>query len=503
MKRIRSAVAVLLAFASLSAIFFSGCTQEKDSVSDIDIVYWRSGLGKEWIEDMVDAFNKSQSTYKAHLTPTPDGERFPNEIRRGAKYNSVDLYMTGCSNFYDYIEYLEPLNDLLDSKVEGEAITIGEKIDSKFMEDYDGKYYSISYGGGWEGIVCNAAFIPQDTVINTTNELEEIVIDLAAENIVPFIHYNNNFGGYWNRVYSVWQAQYDGYDYYINHFLPLTDEQGNSPSKEILMREDGRKAVLDVLSALVSHNYVFSGSNSISFSTAQTNFINGKAAMMVNGSWMQNEMKTTDSKYKEFYTIRTPIISSIVDTFEGADKGMDDAHLSEIVTKIDNGVAYSEAEYGCSEATYLRLKESRNLTGANFTGLKAAIPNYAVGKEGAKEFLRFFCSDEMIEAYTNKLHIIRPIQYSDGREYDTSGWSTFERSQLKFRNCVPIVEFYYKDSILFKHGGASYYGGINIVEKLSNRESMDHWSAAKIWSEMMNTFDKDFDKYCLNVGIAK
>lgn len=149
---------------------------------------------------MVEAFNKSQSTYVAHLTVSSDGERFPNEITRGAKYNSVDLYMTGCSNFYDYIEYVEPLNDFLNTKAEGESIPIGEKIDYTFMEDYDGKYYSISYGGGWEGIVCNAAFVPQDTVINTTDELEQVVIELDAENIVPFIHYENNFGGYWNRV---------------------------------------------------------------------------------------------------------------------------------------------------------------------------------------------------------------------------------------------------------------------------------------------------------------
>lgn len=501
MKKIRSVLAVLLALASFSAVFFSGCTRKHDSVSDIEIVYWKSGLGKEWIEDMVEAFNKSQSTYVAHLTVSSDGERFPNEITRGAKYNSVDLYMTGCSNFYDYIEYVEPLNDFLNTKAEGESIPIGEKIDYTFMEDYDGKYYSISYGGGWEGIVCNAAFVPQDTVINTTDELEQVVIELDAENIVPFIHYENNFGGYWNRVYSVWQAQYDGYDYYTNNFLTLTDEQGNSPSKEVLMREDGRKAVLDVLATLVPYNYVFSGSNSLTFSSAQTNFINGKAAMMVNGSWMQNEMKTTDSSYKDFYTIRTPIISSIVDTFEGADKGMKDSVLSKIITKIDNGVPYSQGEYGCSEATYLRLKEARNLTGANFTGMKVAVPNYAVGKEGALEFMRFFCSDEMIEAYTNELHIIRPIKYSDGREYDTSDWSLFERSQLKFRGCVPIVEFYHKDSPLFKHGGASYYAGINIVEKLSSRD--DYMGVTDIWNQMQTTFNKDFDTYCLNAGIAK
>ena len=502
MKRIKSVSVLLLALCMVSPLFLSGCRKTANSTTDVEIVYWRSGLGGEWIEDVVNMFNESQSTYVAHLTSTTDGERFSNEIKRGAKYNSVDLYLTGCPNFYDYIEYVEPLNSLLKSSVEGESKTIGEKLDMAFMEDYDGTYYAIPYGGGWEGIVCNAAFIPQSTVINTTDDLEAVVIELAAQDITPFIHYSNSFGGYWNRVYTVWQAQYDSYNYYVNNFLTLTDEEGNSPSKEVLMREDGRKAVLDVLESIVSYNYVYSGSNSISFTTAQTNFINGAAAMMVNGSWMQNEMKSTDSEYKEFYTIRTPIISSIVETFEGADKNMSNSKLSGIITKIDNDVPYSESEYGCSEATYKRISDARNLMGANFTGHKMAIPNYAVGKEGAKEFIRFFCSDEIIEYYTNKLHIIRPIAYSDGKEYDTTGWSTFELSQLDFRGSTPVVEFYYKDSVLFKHGGASYYAKVNIVSKLSGRGT-DYWDADTIWGNMMTTFDKNFDTYCLNAGIGK
>lgn len=501
MKQIKTVIVLLLSVCMLFATGLAGCSSKPDSATDVEIVYWRSGLGDEWITEMVKAFNESQSEYVAHLTTTPDGERFPNEIARGAKYNSVDLYLTGCSNFYDFVEYLEPINDVLESTIPGESRTIGDKLDKTFMENYDGTYYAITYGGGWEGIVCNAAFIPQDTVINTTDELEAVVIELDAQDIVPFIHYQNSFGGYWNRVYTIWQAQYDGYDYYLNNFLTLTDENGKSPSKEILMREDGRRKVLDVLESIVSPNYVFSGSNSISFTTAQTHFINGAAAMMVNGSWMQNEMKTTDSTYKEFYTIRPPVISSIVETFEGADKNMSDSKLSSIITKIDDGVAYSESEYGCTEQTYNRIAEARNLMGAKFTDHKMAIPNYAVGKEGAKAFMRFFCSDDMIEYYTGELHMIRPIEYSDGREYDTTGWSMFELSQLEFRNSTPVVEFYYKESPLFKYGGASYYAKINIVNKLSNRGE-DYWSADTIWTNMMNTFDKNFDTYCINAGIV-
>ena len=283
MKRIKSVSVLLLALCMVSPLFLSGCRKTANSTTDVEIVYWRSGLGGEWIEDVVNMFNESKSTYVAHLTSTTDGERFPSEIKRGAKYNSVDLYLTGCPKCDDYIEYVEPMNSLLNSSVEGESKTIGEKLDMAFMEDYDGTYYAIPFGGGWEGIVCNAAFIPQSTVINTTDDLEEVVIELAAQDITPFIHYSNSFGGYWNRVYTVWHAQYDSYDYYVNNFLTLTDEEGNSPSKEVLMREDGRKAVLDVLESIVSYNYVYSGSNSISFTTAQTNFINGAAAMMVNG----------------------------------------------------------------------------------------------------------------------------------------------------------------------------------------------------------------------------
>ena len=115
MKRIKSVSVLLLALCMVSPLFLSGCRKTANSATDVEIVYWRSGLGGEWIDDVVNMFNESQSTYVAHLTSTTDGERFPNEIERGAKYNSVDLYLTGCPNFYDFIEYVEPLNSLLNS----------------------------------------------------------------------------------------------------------------------------------------------------------------------------------------------------------------------------------------------------------------------------------------------------------------------------------------------------------------------------------------------------
>lgn len=492
----------------MGAAAFAGCKKETpNSAADVEISYWSSGLGTEFMNNIIDAFNASQSEYHAFLTASSEPDLYTSSITQGERYNSVDIYFTA-NEILDTYTYLEPLTEIFNYTVPGESRPIGEKVETEYVQYYgEGEAkqpYSVSFGGGWVGIVYNADFVPDGGEIYTTEDLSNLVMELDAtlpENVKPFVHASG--GGYWQPVYQTWQAQYDGYDYYMNHFLTLTDEEGNSPAKSVLVKEDGRRKALDFLGQIVIEDYVVNGSNSVTFTTGQTYFINGTAAMMANGSWMQNEMRNTDSQYKNFRMMRVPVINAITETFEGADKNMGNTQLRGIIQKIDAGTPYSLAEYGCQESTYNRVAEARSLMGNNFEAQKICIPNYSVGKEGAKEFLKFFCSDAGLAIYEDTLHLKPPVNYSDGRESDTSEWTDFEKDLYALRDLTPVPsEYYYLRSPVFAAGGADAYAGIDIIGRLSAHEG-DAMSASGIWTQMMTTFNSDWPRYLENAGISE
>ena len=60
-------LAILLTISMIVVISACGSSGKKvaNSTTDIEISYWNAGLGSKWLEDVVEAFNKSQSKYHA------------------------------------------------------------------------------------------------------------------------------------------------------------------------------------------------------------------------------------------------------------------------------------------------------------------------------------------------------------------------------------------------------------------------------------------------------
>ena len=264
----------------------------------------------------------------------------------------------------------------------------------RYFKSQDGNYYSFSYYGGWGGLVYNADIINGTTyqVPNTTDELYYLAMDLAAETKTPFIHFTD--GGYWYYLYDVWFAQYAGMDKYLDAIENPTLEKISDDSL-------GVKQMLEVMEKLIgATDQCYNGSNSYDFTTSQTLFLENKAVMMANGSWMEYEMRENyEAGTKNYSMMRTPVISSIIDHCDTIE---DDAELSALIDAIDNGdTALEGTGYTVSQADYDRIKYARSLMTNNFNAHTACIPNYSTAKEGAKKFLQYFYSDEALLLYAN------------------------------------------------------------------------------------------------------
>lgn len=505
-------LAILLTISMIVVISACGSSSKKvaNSTTDIEISYWNAGLGSKWLEDVVEAFNKSQSKY--HATFHASANHNSAAATYGMDSDTVDLYfllMRGDKS------KMEPLDDVLNSKVNGESKTIIEKFNPGYLsmvKASDGHYYELSYGGGVVGLVYNKEHFKKAGITQlprTTNELAIVADKLNSKGYKPFCHFAA--GGYWPFFSEMFFSQYSGNDYYINNFYACKDTDGNSPSKNVFTEKDGRYQALKVYEKIITAEYIMSGSNSVDHTNAQTQFLNGSASMMVSGSWLANEMAGSEEKMKNFAMMRSPVISAITDkctTIKG------EGELRKVISAIDsiadgekktddfkNGNDYVVDGNTISAADWELVTNARFSVPTNFSGHCASIPKYSNCIDGAKEFLKFFYSDEGYKIYTGDVKAPLPYTLSSGEVADTSKFSDFEKSQFRMLSEAKTTpsEYIASKHRIFTDGGASSFCGVDYISALCASNKDDRKTVNQIWDSIQQKVEDNYDTWVSDI----
>lgn len=496
----KTMLSVLLIFTMLiGCITGCGAGEKKGSTSatDIEIHMWNSGLGTEWMDAMIEGFKKVHPEYNVFYNQTASNDAVIAAYGL-EDVDTTDLYLS--VKVFD-TKYMEPLNELLDSTAEGDAIPLKDKFNESYLameKAKDGNVYSLTYGGGIVGLVYNKKLFEQagiTTLPRTTDELAAVCNALTAKNIIPLCHFAD--GGYWLYLEEAWFGQYEGMDYYLNTFY------GN-PAKDTFLKKDGRYEVLKAMEKFVTPEYILGGSNSSDHTTMQTKFLKGEAAMMVSGSWLANEMKASENM-DNFATMKLPVLSSITDKLTTVTKESQLRKVIDAIDSVTDGTAdvatYKKGEeyivdgVSVSKADWDYLYAARNTVPDIFAGQTMYIPTYSNAKEGAKEFIKFVFSDQGYKIYTDVLHIQLPIQMSEG-EVDTAEWTEFEKSQVHLMNtCVQSFSSYNRaQHDLFCYGGATLYAGESFVERFCTKNEADRIGADKVWDLVIDKVNDNYEK---------
>jgi ABC-type glycerol-3-phosphate transport system substrate-binding protein len=253
------------------------------------------------------------------------------------------------------------------------------------------------------------------------------------------------------------------------------------------------------------------GSNSIDHVTSQTMFLNDSAAMMVNGSWIANEMASVEDSMENFAMMRTPVLSAITDKLTTVKS---DAQLRKVITAIDNvhdgvkqisdyqsGEGYNVDGIEVSKEDWDYIQTARFTVASNFSGENACIPSYSENVEGAKAFLSFLYSDEGYRVYAKALKNPMPMTLSQG-ELDTSDWNAFQISQVDLMEEAVAMPCYYVASRhdIFKVGGATKFADVPYVSELCASNKADRKSADAIWDEIVAKVNDNYEnKWLANI----
>lgn len=350
------------------------------TTTTISVAFAECGYGSEFLSKWEEAYNAANPMEKIKLDLDGDAQMTQNILTRlQTGSNLPDLIMVLSTNWQKWAAsgYLLEIDDVYEATdSNNNDMKMKDFIDpnlSKFgiVNDH---YYSVPWSVGTTGFVYNKTMFQEWgwKVPTTVKELEELCEQIKSDTngtVQPF-SWSTGTSEYWSFVTLNWWAQYEGADNFKEFWkfesADVFKQQGRVEAlkefEKLVCGKDGNgKATGEAINSITDSKFMVS----------QMNFINGKAAMMPNGAWIENEMKGSIPEGFEMALMPTPAING--------------------AKTDDNGEVIS--------------------VNVNSSGDFICIPKKAKNTEMAKKFLKFINTKEGCEIFTRYSGGIRPFNY--------------------------------------------------------------------------------------------
>ncbi|MGN1053392.1 MAG: ABC transporter substrate-binding protein, partial [Candidatus Scatosoma sp.] len=306
-----------------------------------------------------------------------------------------------------------------ESKPDGESgNSVKDKLQGMYKEagqyekDGTSHYYVMPWTQMVTGIAYNAELFERYQLeVPATMEEFDAVCDAIIEKstaegkrIAPFV-VPGKINGYFDFLGKNWWIQASGIEGVKEFFAYDTVEVFN-PDKE--PTKGYARALTEFSKYFGSQKgqfdkYVLSGSMAKDAYTAQSDFINGNAAMIINANWLENEMinMVQESGFR-MKLMRVPFLSD---------------------AKKDESGKYIAVNYAAEGFDFM------------------SIPKQAKEVEGAKKFLSFMCRESQLKAFTKTTGTLRPFEY----DYNSlrGELSEFSNSVLDIYDTSAVTYFDY------------------------------------------------------------
>lgn len=464
----------------------------------VNIRLLETGYGTAWLDGVAAAFNRKYPDVKIKINGSVERLQVFGEIT--GKSDKYDIIMFEYA-LNDYIDCLEPIDDVYSYTNKGESKTVADKLIPLYLDylNVKGHYYQIPSFVGAYGFVYNSDYIYDNEIPVTTDELLNTCKNLKSS-IKPIIFSGETGTGYWDFIYCTWFAQYEGREVY-NAALhgKSKNESGEyvfNPATSYL--EGGLKA-MQVCEDLLwyDNGYIHPNSTGYQFKFAQREFLKGQAAIMYNGSWLMNEMQVLfpDGTDSDFKMMKVPVISAIR---EKCPTIADDRELAALIRAIDNGeTALSGNGYDVSAEDFATVNDARSFYYAGAEAATAVVPVNAKNKNLAKRFLSFMYSEDGIMAHAEaKTGNVLPVKSSEFKRALTtddsflkSSYDILFNTEVFFNNPIIAVSPYCTDArtsmIEKQFGSQALADRVRAIDSFNAKKNL--WTRNdndKFWTEL-------------------
>ena len=470
-KLITVTLSFLMMFTSLVACGGGGGSND----GSLEISIYEKGFGYVWLETMA-ADYEEKTGVSVTVIPFYDQDS-ETALLQTDSHSSDVLFFISDMSMHAEEGHLTDITDLVYNQKpygqeSGKTIKELAHYSDVLNVNRAGRYYSLSYSSSVQSLLYNKTTLDGLfgengwEVPRTTNEwiaLLNNIKDNHSATAYPMV----SVADYMEYLVNVWWAQYDGQEKYFDYWRGY--DNGEFCAEEPTMaKSQGRLEALSMLESVYKkdngymHSYTGTFLQDGKAKDGQRTFLSKgysadgkKVAFFPCGDWFANEMGDNLMNGQDVRMMNTPVLSTIVNTFEDAtDKAMTDAQLSEIIKKIDENKAYSLAEYGCQQSTYEKVKQARKMIFTNGEQMQAFIPSSSKNTEEAARFLRYMVSDAAQSFYAKELDGLQMGYGYDPTQDENVTISSFVQSVI---DCVDEDTIYiYRD---FSHA-LSFRGGL-------------------------------------------
>lgn len=455
--RVKKGFALLLSVMMTACMaLFVGCGGNKGGgANTLEILLTDAGYGTDWCYALSDLFAEQDWVKEKYpeleiKIATNDDQTFvQSKLSGGEKSNIYDLlFGIGLWEYYGKGgSMLDLTQSVYNTEVPGESVLFKDKMEDSFVSSFgiaeagssEVAYYAAPWVGGMEGLLYNEdLFVANNLKVpNTTDELINVCKQYKEKGDTNYAFLQSYDANYFDYLFFVWWAQYEGIAGYENYFSGIDNETYSTR----IFEQKGREYSLEVFEALLDYDkgYVNPLSFTQKFVISQTSFINGNALMYANGDWFSSEMLDVMNKKGDaapkIKMMRTPIVSKL-----GEKLGITDSELSAIVAYVDAlgaGEDVQAPDFTSSKGYSAKkvidaVKEARTVVYTIGSSHSAVIPAYAVAKDVAVDFLRFMATDAALDSFAQKtVGATLPFKHTIGKEiYD--GLALAQQSRIDY-----------------------------------------------------------------------
>ena len=496
------------------AFGFSACGGAADYRNDPNVLHisvWSGGYGTEWLKAVGRAYEAKHENITVKYEEATLRERAIIPLTNPSVYDIVisDSFMT--SKYAKYPQYsgydktFHSIKEVFDYTPEGERGPIRSKMSENVLDwctSDDGENYFIPVSSSLWGLTYNVDILAAEgiAVPRTTDEMKAAFDRFKGKKVKA--HIFSGYTDYWQPIVYTWWAQYDGLKTFNNFFKGqtvdgeyLVDIFGTQGRYEAVKCADDFLGYGSFSSENADDGYFSKTATGLEYMPAQLKYLQGEAAFMANGGWLENEMRDSfkNATMANIANMKVPVISSITDRF-ASDSDKSDAKLIEIIDYVDGGKVSAKPS-GVTDADIAIVEEARSLTYMTGAEMTAVVPVTSTKSDLAKDFLKFMYSDEgakivlMADAGTQL-----PVNTDFSSDADINGKLTeFGKSRMRLLSGGTTFFKSFKEPIVYD-GGLSAYAIGRTFEKAFASVYVNDRTTAEAY------YRYDIDYYTANNG---
>lgn len=383
-------------------------TDSKEEKVTLKVAFFQGGYGDEWFKWLKQEFEKENQ----HVTIELEGNPKMNEIiqpRIEANTNVPDILFVDESLMRKWgpSGKLVDLTDLYQAK-KPDGKTIAETVSDSTDKAMDvfGKKYGVPLAQLSQGIIYNVKMFEENgwEYPNTWEEMELLAENIKAKDIAPFT-YPGQYPYYLFPLGHAAYLQYGGSEF--------IDRVTNPTEADIpgVFEDPAYYRAFTILDQLFKDDWIMKGTLALNHTESQMEFLRGKAAMILNGAWLENEMKDS----------------------------------------IPEGFTMKMMPFPAAKDAIVNEPVIESLT-SGFGGIPSASKNIEV----AKKFLLFSSTDEANRQFTELTGSSRAFIYP----VDGLNVSDFTRSAMEATNKYKTVALVYSPEAISDSPGLDAYAAI-------------------------------------------